>query len=355
MIDAGRYTSGRIAVANLSATIVNLELLRVRGASFEQLAELSRALLVRGDLRGRIADHDRAERIATEAIALEPGSARALHLNARLEGRFHRFETAGSLLDQALDGGHSRREIDLERAALFQATGRYREALALRQTLATEDRGIHTVGALATLLAEMDQWAAAESFYAAALDADMGVSPLACGQLLFEWGVSAMRRGELDRAEAVFIELGAILPSHVPARGHCAEVALKRGELDRALKLIAPLLDTSDDPEYRATYAEILAARGDHQAAASAAERAAVEYDSLLARRPEAYADHAAAFFMGIGNRPLLALALAGKNWALRDTPRSRSLLASAQRRAAAFGLTACGSSRARGSGRRAA
>jgi hypothetical protein len=31
----------------------------------------------------------------------------------------------------------------------------------------------------------------------------------------------------------------------------------------------------------------------------------------LLARRPEAYADHAAAFFMGVGNRPQRALELA--------------------------------------------
>ena len=187
----------------------------------------------------------------------------------------------------------------------------------------------------------MDRWAAAEDSYAAALDADAGVSPLPCGQLLFEWAVSAMRRGELDRAEALFAELDALLPQHVPARGHRAEVALARGQLDIALALITPLIEISDDPEYRAILAEILAALGDEAGAASEAELAAAAYDSLLARRPEAYADHAAAFFMGIGNRPLLALALAAKNWALRDTPRSRSLLVRAQRRAAARSATA--------------
>ena len=109
----------------------------------------------------------------------------------------------------------------------------------------------------------MGQWAAAETCYAAALDADDDVSPLPCGQLLFEWGVSAMRRGDLDRAEELFVELEAIVPAHVPGRGHRAEVALARGQLDIAAALIAPLLELSDDPEYRATYAEILAARGD--------------------------------------------------------------------------------------------
>ena len=60
------------------------------------------------------------------------------------------------------------------------------------------------------------------------------------------------------------------------------------------------------------------------------ADRAAAAYELLLARRPEAYADHAAAFFMSIGNRPQRAVDLALANWKLRDTPRSRSLLVKA-------------------------
>src|ERR1700745_458157 len=147
----------------------------------------------------------------------------------------------------------------------------------------------------------MGEWVAAEARYVCALDADNGVSPLPCGQLVFEWGVSAMRRGDLDRAEQMFAELGAILPAHVPGRGHRAEVALARRQLDIATELITPLLETSDDPEYRATYAEILAARGECASAAAEAGRAAAGYEQLLERRPEAYADHAAAFFKGIG------------------------------------------------------
>jgi len=108
-------------------------------------------------------------------------------------------------------------------------------------------------------------------------------------------------------------------------------VALARGQLDEAVALITPLLTIADDPEYRATYAEIIAARGDREAT-SEAERAAAQYELLLARRPEAYADHAAAFFMGVGDRPQRALELASANWKLRDTPRSRSLLARALR-----------------------
>lgn len=332
MIDARRYTSGWIAVANLSTMIDSLGLRRVERGTFENFISLSKLLFLRGDLLGRIADHDRAQVVAKKAIAWSRDKGSVLYIRAQLAERFHRFEEANALLDQALAAGHPTQEIDLEKAALFQATGKYNEALVLRERLAKEDRGIHTLGSLATLLAEMDEWAAAETCYAAALDADDGVSPIPCGQLLFEWGVSAMRRGDLDRADEIFFKLHAMLPQHVPGRGHRAEGALARGQLDLALALITPLLEISDDPEYRATYAEILAARGDTSEAASQAERAAAEYELLLARRPEAYADHAAAFFMGVGNRPQRALELARANWQLRDTPRSRNLLAKARR-----------------------
>jgi tetratricopeptide (TPR) repeat protein len=333
-IDTERYTSGRIAVANLSASIDSLELGRVEGTSFEDLVTLSNLLFLRGDVLGRIADHDHAELAANEAIALAPGTGRALYTAARLTERFHRFGEANVLLDRALAVGYPTQEIDVEKAALLQATGQYREALVMREKLAADDPGIHTLGALASLLAEMGEWVAAEARYVCALDADNGVSPLPCGQLVFEWGVSAMRRGDLDRAEQMFAELGAILPAHVPGSGHRAEVALARRQLDIATELITPLLETSDDPEYRATYAEILAARGEGEAAASEAERAAASYEQLLARRPEAYADHAAAFFMGVGNRPQRAIELASANWKLRDTPRSRRLLDKALRKA---------------------
>jgi tetratricopeptide (TPR) repeat protein len=332
MIDTQRYTSGRIALANLSASIESLDLRRQERATFDDLVALSKVLFLRGDLLGRIADHDRGEQSAIEAIELSPETGKAFYARARLAERFHRFAEAKELLDRAITAGFSGQEIDIERAALLQATGKFSEALALREKLAEDNPGIHTLGALATLLAEMGQWAAAQGRYTAALDRDEGISPIPCAQLLFEWGVNAMRRGDLDRAEQIFAELETVLPAHVPGRGHRAEVALARGERDLAAALIKPLLEIADDPEYTATYAEILAAGGDPEAAIQA-ERAAAEYERLLARRPEAYADHAAAFFMGIGNQSRRAVELARANWELRDTPRSRSLLDKALRK----------------------
>ncbi|CDM62310.1 MULTISPECIES: tetratricopeptide repeat protein [Rhizobium] len=329
MIQPHRYTSGRIALANLSTSIDRLERERAAGGSSESLLTLAKLLFLRGDVLGRIEDHDRGESIATEAIDMSSNCARAVYVRAQMAGRFHCFAKAKALLAQALVAGYSRQEIEAARAALLQATGYYNEALVLRERLAKRNPRIDTLASLATLLAEMDQWGRAETYYAAALDADDGASPFPCGQLLFEWGVSSMRRGDLDHAEAVFAALDAVLPAHVPGRGHRAEVAFARGKLDLAESLVAPLLEASDDPEYRALYAEILAARGDGRSARHA-ELAGEAYERLLARRPEAYADHAAAFFMGIGNRPKRAVELALANLRVRDTPRSRKLLSKA-------------------------
>ncbi|HTN48032.1 MAG TPA: hypothetical protein VMK32_01225 [Burkholderiaceae bacterium] len=301
MIEAGRYTSGRIAMANLSASLESLELRRANDATSADLLALSDLLFVRGDLLGRLADHDRAELVAHEAIAPAPATPTALFIRARIAGRFHRFAEANLLLDQAVAAGHPKPEIDAEYAALLQASGQYRQALVLRERLAKDEPRIRPLGAQASLLAEMGEWVVAEDCYAAALAADDGTSPIPCAQLLFEWGVSAMRGGHLDRAEEILCVLDAVLPQHVPGRGHRAEVALARGRLDAALALVRPLLEVSDDPEYRAVYAELLCAQGEPNAAAREAERAAAAYEQLLARRPEAYAHHAAAFFAGPG------------------------------------------------------
>ena len=50
-------------------------------------------------------------------------------------------------------------------------------------------------------------------------------------------------------------------------------------------------------------------------------------YDELLARHPEAFADHAAEFWITIGGDPSRALLLARENLALRPTARARELV----------------------------
>ena len=57
---------------------------------------------------------------------------------------------------------------------------------------------------------------------------------------------------------------------------------------------------------------------------------AAARYEELVANHPEAFADHAAEFWLAAGADPDKALRLAQLNVEVRNTPRARALLAQA-------------------------
>jgi hypothetical protein len=87
---------------------------------------------------------------------------------------------------------------------------------------------------------------------------------------------------------------------------------------------------TSDDPDYAAQLARICAHAGYPDDARYWRQHAAERYDELIALHPEAFADHAADFWLGAGAAPEKALRLARMNFAIRKTPRARALLSRA-------------------------
>ena len=128
MIEPGRYTSGRIAVANLSASIEGLEHRRVEGRELRGPARAVEAAVparrpARPDRGPRPGGADRRRGRG----AWRPMWRSALYIRARLAGRFHRFAEAGALLDRcASPPGTRGARSTPNAAALLQATGRYR-------------------------------------------------------------------------------------------------------------------------------------------------------------------------------------------------------------------------------------
>jgi tetratricopeptide (TPR) repeat protein len=94
------------------------------------------------------------------------------------------------------------------------------------------------------------------------------------------------------------------LPDYAPAQGHLAEVEAALGETDSAIARLRPLTITSDDPDYPAQLARILSEVGRVEEAREWRARAAARYDELLARHPEAFADHAGRVLAASGCRP---------------------------------------------------
>jgi hypothetical protein len=87
---------------------------------------------------------------------------------------------------------------------------------------------------------------------------------------------------------------------------------------------------SSDDPDYAAQLARILGETGRADESRHWCRLAAVRYDELIVSHPEAFADHAAEFWLAAGANPEKALRFARINVEVRKTPRAYGLLAQA-------------------------
>ena len=136
-----------------------------------------------------------------------------------------------------------------------------------------------------------------------------------------------MEHDDLRRARACCHAAVRRLPAYVPAQGHLAELDAALGETAAAIARLRPLALASDDPDYATQLARILGDAGQTEDAQTWRGKAEARYDELLAQHADAFADHAAEFWLTIGGDPERALRLARQNLALRQTPRARALV----------------------------
>jgi hypothetical protein len=139
-----------------------------------------------------------------------------------------------------------------------------------------------------------------------------------------------MRHDRLDQAHTCFEAAISRVPAYAAAQGHLAEVEADLGEPEAAIARLYPLAASSDDPDYAAQLARILGEIGRNDEADGWRLLAANRYDELTAAHPEAFADHAAEFWLGAGNDPPKGLRFAEFNLRVRKTPRAYDLLARA-------------------------
>jgi hypothetical protein len=99
------------------------------------------------------------------------------------------------------------------------------------------------------------------------------------------------------------------------------------GARDTAIDRLRPLLLSSVDPEYAATLADLLGAAGRPMEAERWRSTAAARYGELVARHPEAFADHTADFWLTVGGDRPRGLQLVERHREDRRTARSHALL----------------------------
>ncbi len=331
MIAERPLTDGKIALRNLGAQIDALEPeVRLGRATVETRAGLVELITLRGLIVGRIADYIRAEEIAEQLVRDAPTEASAFVARARTRASFHRFDDALADVDCAVRLSLDAETANGERAAIFQSVGRYDEALALREEVAARRASFENVAALVGLHAERGETEAAERWYAQSRSRYRGVSPFPLALLDFQLGLMWMNEGRLDDARRSFEAARRRVPAYAPAQGHLAEVEAQLGEIDSAVARLYSLAEHSDDPDYAAQLARILAEAGRGGESWRWRRVAAARFGELVASRPEAFADHAAEFWLAAGADPDKALRLAKMNMEVRNTPRARRLLAQA-------------------------
>src|SRR5262249_16290733 len=329
--NAAVMTHGTIALRNLEAQIEGLEPnatpSRLGG---EERAWLIDLLALRGSILGSIADYERALGLAHLLVRDAANEAAAFLARARTHAVFHRFRDALDDLDVAERLAADAGAVNCERAAVFQGLGRYEEACAIREEDARRCPSFESLGALTTLCAERGDTERAERLHAESVRRYRGVSPLPLARLDFQLGVMWMHEGQLDRARDHLIAARRYVPAYAPAQGHFAEVEAELGHFDLAIALLIPLATASDDPDYAAQLARICADPGYPDDARYWRARPAARSEQLIAAYPEAFADHAAEFWLAAGGDPRKALTLARRNLEIRKTPRACSLLSRA-------------------------
>src|SRR6266481_2160112 len=260
-------TDGTIALLNLRAQIDGLEPdVRLGHATVESRVGLIELITLRGLILGHIADYQRAEEIAEQLVRDAATDGTAFVARARTRAVFHRFTDALDDIDRA-----ERLELDAEttsgdRAAIFQALGRYDEAFAIREEAADRRASFENVAALVGLYAERGQVDAAKRLYAESRRRYRGVSPFPLALLDFQLGLMWMNKGRWVDARASFDNARRRVPAYAPAQGHLAEVEAELGETGSALARLHSLAASSDDPDYAAQLARILADAGCAQA-----------------------------------------------------------------------------------------
>jgi hypothetical protein len=150
-----------------------------------------------------------------------------------------------------------------------------------------------------------------------------GTSPFPLAWLFFQWATMAERAGDSARAKELFAAAYDRLPSFAHAAAHLASFETP----DRAIELLRPLADGSDDPEYAASIAGLVRRKGDLAAADAYLAKARSGFDRVTAAHPAAFADHAAWFWAAEGGDPKKAVELARTNASVRKTERAFEVL----------------------------
>lgn len=309
----------RVALPNLESAVAGAERTIEQMPNARTLSQAAEVHLVRAQYLGRVSDYDRALELGERAVHDFPTESDAHLGRARARAALHRFSDALHDLEAAERLGASRAYLDEARAAILQGTGHPEEALRLFRSIEPRSTDLSALGAEAALLGELGELAKAEKLFTLAQHKLRGVSPFPLAWLYYQQGLMWERAGNAERARILFEAAIARIPTYAPAISHLAAIFAATNRRDEAIRLLQPLAE-SEDPEHAGALAGLFVLKGQKEEAERLRAQAGARYDALMAKHPEAYASHAARFWLGAGDDPKKALSAAKKELANRRT-----------------------------------
>lgn len=275
-------------------------------------------LLARAQFVSRIADYEKADEIAERVARDNPKNADALRARASVHGALHRWDEATKDLDAAESAGASSFSLAGSRGSIAMARGEYDRAAKL----IGEDAPDATALASAAVLAGLRQkHADAQRLFDKARATYGDVSPFPIAWMAFERARWLDAQGKSEQAREWYEEAVEVIPVYAHAAVHLASGDPPK----QAIARLEPLTTTSDDPEVLGALADAHE-RAKHDADATKyAGLARTRYEELSRRHPEAFADHAARFFLKRGEAKR-ALELAEANAKSRPTEEALDL-----------------------------
>ena len=324
-------TSPSIALGNFEGDLANAaSLVQKRPNDGEVLTTAALVYLQHGQIYGVLADYDRAAAFAARAVKLDPkveGSWLAL---AGAHGVFHRFSEELVDVAQAEKLGASRYAVASRRASVDLALGELEKARLFYEKTAKDWPTLASLGALAALYADEGRLAEAEKLFIEAQHHYSDLAPYPVAWLWLEEGRMWEKAGRLARARELFEAALERVPVHAAVVSHLAAVESQSGDRPHAIERLRALIKQSDDPEYTAQLSEVLRLDDQIDEARRLRSDAEARYLKLLAAHPEAYADHAARFYLLPGGDVKKAFAWAQKNLGWRKSLDAHTLLAQA-------------------------
>jgi tetratricopeptide (TPR) repeat protein len=285
--------------------------------------------LLTAQFRGDPKALDRLVTLVNQLVRANPEGAQTSLIAAQVACATHRFAEARASLAQAATRGAPPDAIERVSLSVDQATGKdLPRLLAVRRQRAAQQGCWDELVPLGALLADLGEFDEAERTYHRALRKYQGPSPFALAWMCFElgtlWGERVLAPRQRLAAQWYRAAID-ILPCYVKARVHLAEILLDRGETEDVENLLRPAI-ASGDPEVHWRLAEVGQAAGNADEAKTLMEAARTGFESLLAKHPLAFADHATEFYLADGADPPKALELARLNLANRPTLRAFQL-----------------------------